>query len=234
MIQHCAIILAISTALASGHASEDEYLGFDGSASLGTLAGPVSEQAQERSGGDGSVGVEVIGVWSGSAGDLIGLERGDIIVAINGGSIASLEDLRNEVALAGNGGAVEVVVQRGGKTMELHGQLGPWPAGKTRVPADVRVEQRFRAWQQRRLEAMERMVQEMQRVVEDLERGQPVQLAPYSASPFRSPVSQALAELPPWRLRVHLSLRRGHTRASQAEPVWDARVLLGSPAPEIR
>lgn len=228
-----ATVLIISSLLTTGHASDDEYLAFDGSANLGTIAGPVSEQAQERSGGDGSLGVEIIGVWPGSAGDDLGLERGDVIVAINGGTIASLDDLRNEVALAGSGGQVTVTVQRNGSAKDLRGPLGAWPTGRTRVVADGTVERRFRAWQQDRLAAMERGVLDLQRAVEDLERGVPPPTAPSTTPLSKQPIMQALAALPPWRLSVVVAVHRGRTRMAQSATAWDARVLLGTPAPTV-
>ncbi len=196
------------------------------------IAGPLSPEGMARSGLDGLGGVELIGVWPGSAGGKMGLERGDVILTVNGGTIESLDDLRNEIGLAGTGGQVELTVVRDGQERTMMGMLAPWPAGKRRIDPDGATEERFRAWQQRRLDDMEKTLRAMRRQVEDLERGE--QPVPPPGTPLLQwPAGDAFARLPAWRLRVHCAIRRGADHTSPAEVAWDARVLLGTPPPPI-
>ena len=196
------------------------------------IAGPLSPESMERAGLDGQRGVELIGVWQGAAGGQMGLKRGDVIMSVNGGTILTLDDLRNEVALAGNGGQVDLIIVRDSQEISVSGVLAPWPAGRRRIEPDRVSEERFRTWQQRRLGEMERTIQTMRRQVEGLERGE--QQAPLPDTPLMNrPMGDALALLPAWRLRIHCSVRRGAERTAPAEVIWDARILLGTPPPPI-
>lgn len=234
--------IALATALS---AADSEYQQFDARAMLGVNMAPPSAGTQQRNGTDPATGVEVNTVYPNTAADRMGLQPGDLIVAINGGDIGSMSDLRNEVALAGVGGEVAVTVLRNGTVVQPSNTLGEWPKNVPFQPIDDAAERRFRDWQAHRLDRTQQAVGEMRKQVEDLERRSAREaIAPDggagSASPAQAmamPASKALAVLPAWRL--HLNLAQD-TPAPQAvlpadapATAWDARVLLGSPAPEI-
>lgn len=226
-------------------AADSDYQQFDDRAMLGVNMAPPSAAAQQRNGTDPNTGVEVNTVYPDTAADRMGLQPGDVIVSVNGGDITSMTDLRNEVALAGVGGDVAVTVLRNGETINPNDTLGEWPKSVPYQPIDDAAERRFRDWQAHRLDRTQQAVNQMRRQVEDLERRQakadaPMQLPAGPMSPMAAaalPASQALAKLPAWRLHLQLahdSLAAADTTAvAKSQTTWDARVLLGTPAPEI-
>lgn len=69
-------------------------------------------------------GVQVDSVIQSSAAEKMGLLKGDIIIAINGNSIAQFDELRNYVAKQKPDSKCEVTIIRDGKTMVLDGAFG--------------------------------------------------------------------------------------------------------------
>jgi hypothetical protein len=66
----------------------------------------------------------------------LGLQKGDVIVALAGDSKErSLEQLRSDILRqAGPGDAVQVTVRRGNELLELRGTFPPWHTDETTVP----------------------------------------------------------------------------------------------------
>lgn len=229
--------------LAAGLAAADsEYQSIDDRAMLGVNMTPTSSSAQAANGIDADTGVEVNSVYNGTAADRMGLQKGDVIVSVNGNQITSMTDIRNEVQLAGVGGQVDVVVLRDGKAINAGNTLSEWPKSIPYEPIDEAAEKRFRDWQSRRLDRSQQAVSALTKQVEDLERkmNQPKELPTGPVNPVQAmamPAADALAFLPAWRLRVNISHDlppvSSAADAQRSDPAWDARVLVGTPAPEI-
>lgn len=225
----CAAVLA---------AGESEYQQFDQDAMLGVKMTPPSAATQAANGINPDTGVEAQGIYPGTAAEEMGLKTGDVITSINGSPIGSMTDLRNEVSLIGVGGQATVEVLRNGEKLSLSNELGSWPKSIAREPIDEAAERRFRDWQARRLDRTQQAVANLRKQVEDIERagnagrdGGP--LSPAEAMAL--PASEALAALPAFRLRLRLAedaVDAGRIAADRAV-AWDARVLLGTPAPTI-
>ncbi len=219
--------------------ADSDYEQFDGRAMLGVNMTPPSSATQAANGTEPTVGVEAQQIYPGTAADRMGLQPGDLIVGVNGGGISSMNDLRNEVALTGVGGQATVEVMRNGQKLTLTDSLGEWPKNIPYAPIDEAAERRFRDWQARRLDRTQQAVANLKKQVEDLERRTNAPEAkPTVANPAQAlalPASQALSALPAFRLR----LRQSHdaTDTGSVEPgrsvAWDARVLIGTPAPVI-
>ena len=86
----------------------------------------------------GTSGVLVSGVAPDTPAAKAGIQRGDVILKINGESMNSSSQLRNVVAAAGSGAKVELEISRAGKTKTLTAELGELPAtlgGATNNPS---------------------------------------------------------------------------------------------------
>ena len=107
----------------------------DGKVSRGYLGVSVQEvdrelaealQLSERD------GVLVAGVEPGSPADRAGMERGDLIRALDGREVESSSQFRNQVAALTPGSQVQLQVVRDGKPQTLTAQLGTLPERETR------------------------------------------------------------------------------------------------------
>lgn len=221
-------------------AADSDYEQFDGRAMLGINMTPPSSATQAANGTEPTIGVEAQQVYPGTAADRMGVQPGDLIIGVNGGSISSMNDLRNEVALTGVGGQATVEVMRNGQKLTLTDSLGEWPKNIPYTPIDEAAERRFRDWQARRLDRTQQAVANLKKQVEDLERraNAPAQPTPAISSPAQAmalPASQALSALPAFRVRLHQShdaVDSGNVQPGRSV-AWDARVLIGTPAPVI-
>ncbi len=219
--------------------ASDDYQQFDARAMLGVNMTPPSSATQAANGTEPSVGVETQKVYPGTAAERMGIQPGDLIVGVNGGQIGSMNDLRNEVALTSVGGDATVEVMRSGEKMVLHDTLTEWPKNIPYEPIDEAAERRFRDWQARRLDRTQTAVTNLRKQVEDLERRtQPSQAPVAPVNPMQAlslPADQALAALPAFRLHLrasHDAIDSGVVLRGQTV-TWDARVLIGTPAPTI-
>ena len=247
----CAAVLA---------AGDSDYERFDGRAMLGINMTPPSSATQNANGTEPTVGVETQQVYPGTAAERMGLQPGDLIVGVNGGGISSMNDLRNEVALTGVGGQATVEVMRSGQKLVLTEALGEWPKSIPYEPIDEAAERRFRDWQARRLDRTQQAVANLKKQVEDIERRTAAKTLPAVSDPAQAmtlPVGAALTAIPAFRLHLRQSLdaadsaavrqshdadsaamRQSHdANSAAARPIrqvaWDARVLIGTPAPTI-
>lgn len=229
-------------------AGESDYQKPDDKAMLGVTMTPPSSSTQSKNGTDADTGVEISNVYPGTAAEKMGLQTGDLIMEVNGSTIASMTDLRNEVALTGVGGQVDLVVLRDGVPVTSSSTLGEWPKSIPYEPIDAAAERRFRDWQSRRLDRSQQAVAALSKQLEGIERAvnkpdslrQKQAIAPGSLTPLAAaamPISEALPGLPAWKLRLwsaHTAKPILGVTAPTYHPVaWDARVLLGTPAPEI-
>jgi hypothetical protein len=221
------LLLAVVTT-----AGEPDYQMLDQRAMLGVHMSPPSPALQFENRTTPDVGVEVLRIYRDTTAERMGLQVGDLIVTVNGGDIAMMGDLRNEVALTGVGGEVTVEVLRDGEPLTLTDTLGAWPEHIPQEPLDVKAEQRFRAWQEQRWQRISDATMGLERRIAALEQQA-------WARPDRDPVgprqSAALQALPAFRMRVHVAYDTADRRCDHSERrvAWDARVLLGTPAPPI-
>ncbi len=89
------------------------------------------ELAQALGLDEGTRGVLVGGVSDGSPAEKGGVERGDVILSVNGETVRSSGELRNLVALAGANSEVKLVVLRDDKKRTLEVTLGARPGDDT-------------------------------------------------------------------------------------------------------
>jgi membrane-associated protease RseP (regulator of RpoE activity) len=220
-------------------ASDSDYQQFDSRAMLGVNMTPPSSSTQTANGTEPDVGVETQAVYPGTAAERMGIQTGDLITAVNGGTIGSMNDLRNEIALTGVGGQATVEVLRGGQKLVLTDTLNEWPKNIPYEPIDDAAERRFRDWQARRLDRTQQAVTNLRKQVEDYERrsngsgGNDDSAGKGPMSPTQAmklPASKALALLPAY----HLTLRLAHDSPdaslalADSTIAWDARVLIGT------
>ncbi len=79
----------------------------------------------------GAPGVKVHIVEQGSAAQAMGMRPGDVVRAINGVDMADFDALAKHIGTMAPGEAVQVIVERDGRTMELQGELGERPGQRT-------------------------------------------------------------------------------------------------------
>lgn len=216
-------------------AADSEYAPFDARAMLGIQMTPPDQKVQLANGTDPNTGVQNRHTYPGTAAARMGLVPEDLIIGVNGSPIGSMNDLRNEVALIGVGGDVQVEVLRQGQRMVLRDRLGEWPPEVPYEPIDQAAERRFRDWQARRLDRTQQAVSDLRRQVEDLERS----LAERPAAPggdvsreqaMTLPAGTALAALAPFRFTWRAACDSADRGAVSADRrvAWDARVLIGT------
>jgi membrane-associated protease RseP (regulator of RpoE activity) len=134
---------------------------------LGVEMSPVETRLQDREGIDAHTGVQVQSTYSGTAAESMGLQKDDVILGINGQSISSMSDLRNEIGLTAVGDSVDVQVTRNGQVISLNSTVKPWPAQIPYEKLDAAGEKRFRDWQDKR---QQRLADEVARLERDAEK----------------------------------------------------------------
>jgi S1-C subfamily serine protease len=88
---------------------------------------------------DAYQGVEVTDVFSNSAAESMGIQEGDVILAINGVPIANGMDLRKEITSNLEGDPVSAVVRRKGEDIELNGEFGGMSGGAMRQDLNYKI-----------------------------------------------------------------------------------------------
>ena len=224
------LLLTLAAIMAAG---DQDYAMLDQRAMLGVHMSPPSPATQYENRTTPDIGVEVLQVYRDTAAERMGVEVGDLILTVNGGEIGMMGDLRNEVALTGVGGEVAVEILRDGKKMTLSDTLSEWPEHIPQEPLDVAAERRFREWQEERWQRLSDTADDFSRRVTALEA------QPWASGGQREPLGakqmQVLQQLPAFRLRVRAAYDSTDRRRTIPERrvAWDARVLIGTPAPPI-
>ena len=224
------LLLVLAATLA---ASDQGYETLDARAMLGVHMSPPSPATQFENGTTPQVGVEALYIYQGTAAANMGIAVGDLILTVNGGEIGMMNDLRHEVALTGVGGEVTVEILRDGKKLTLTDTIGKWPEHIPFQPLDEDAERRFRAWQDERWNLIDAAANQLAEKIGTIEQ------QPWAKDGQREPLAPrqiaALQRLPAFRLRLRAAhdssdRRRVH---HQRQVAWDARVLLGTSAPDI-
>lgn len=198
-----AILLVVAAWLP---AADSDYQSYNNNAFFGIDMGPTSTGAQDRNGIGPNVGVQVHNVYPDTAANRSGVQPGDVVIDVNGAPVNSMTDMRNEVGLSSPGDPVRVTVMRDGRALVLGDRFSEWPANIPRDPIDAAAEKRFRDWQGERLNKARERVADLDRKVKQLEAGSPADQAQLRRDPLRQgPASQALAVVPAWQVRVHLT-----------------------------
>jgi serine protease Do len=91
---------------------------------LGVAVQPITPELEEAFGLESSEGAIVAEVKPGSPADLAGVQRGDVIVRLNGEAIRKLRELPRAVSKLPVGEQVEIEVVRGGKRETLDARIG--------------------------------------------------------------------------------------------------------------
>ncbi len=117
---------------------------------------------------DAHQGVEVTNVFADSAAASMGLQEGDVILAINGAPITNGLDLRKEITRNLEGDPVSAVIRRNGEDLELNGNFGGMGPGKTRQDLKLVEDARYRAEQEQRLQEQQQALDELRDQVKDL------------------------------------------------------------------
>ena len=134
---------------------------------LGVEMSPVPNHIQDREGLDAHQGVLVQATYDNTAATSMGLQKDDVILAINGQPITSMTDLRNEVGLTSVGDRIEVQVSRNGHLVDAGAEVKPWPAQIPYDKLDSASEKRFRDWQDRR---QQRLADDVDRLARETEK----------------------------------------------------------------
>jgi serine protease DegQ len=101
-----------------------------GSVSRGRIGVQIQNMSPELAknlGIDQASGALVGGVEKGTPAEAAGIQAGDVITAINGGSIAGASELRNRVGLTPVGTTLEMTVLRGSDTKKVKVTIGKMP-----------------------------------------------------------------------------------------------------------
>ena len=207
---------------------------------LGIEMSPVPSHVQEREGLTPRQGVLVQSTYGGTAAEAMALQRGDVVLGVNGAPITSMTDLRNEVGATAVGDPIQVTVSRNGQVLDLSSSVKEWPASIPYEKLDSASEKRFRDWQQRRQNRQAEELARISREADDLRR----QLAgeePRGGS-RRSGAGNgngngngngSVASMPAVRIRVVIEASSAHVDAADAETlpeVPEVALLPGLPS----
>jgi Do/DeqQ family serine protease len=102
---------------------------------LGVTVQPITSDLAKSLGLDAVAGALINDVSSRGPADRAGLQRGDVIAAINGNTIVDSNELRNRIAQLGPDAKVELTIVRSGKTQTVTATLEELPS---RSAANVR------------------------------------------------------------------------------------------------
>ncbi|MBA3936391.1 MAG: PDZ domain-containing protein [Planctomycetes bacterium] len=144
---------------------------------LGVEMTPVPTSVQEKEGLQPGQGVLVQSIFNDTAAQSMHLQPGDVVLAINGQTIGSMTDLRNEVGLNQPGDPIDVTYQRSGQQFLASGIIKPWPSNIPREPIDPAMEKQFQDWQQHRLERSQDEITDLQKQADTLAHGAAAQAA---------------------------------------------------------
>lgn len=128
--------LAASSATA---AEEDGYQSGDGTAGIGALTRPVPLDVQAANGLAPGEGTMVSRVFPWAPAGEIGLQEGDVILAIDGVPTNSRRDLRAEVWSNDPGASFEITISRNGTVHTYGGEYGripDWLEPRLRLPGE--------------------------------------------------------------------------------------------------
>jgi serine protease Do len=103
---------------------------------LGVTIQSVSADMAQSLGLDKVQGAVVSSVVKGSPADKAGIERGDVIVSVDGQTLGDSNALRNHIAATPPGTAVALGLVRDGKPVTVHAQLGELRSAKAEVEAN--------------------------------------------------------------------------------------------------
>ncbi len=90
---------------------------------LGVSISGVTPELADEEGLDEITGVYIEGVVNGSAADQAGIQRGDIVLEVNGNTVASTSELQREIARHQPGESVEITLIRDGRERDLTAEL---------------------------------------------------------------------------------------------------------------
>jgi serine protease Do len=96
---------------------------------LGVMIQDLTPDLAEAFGLDVSGGAVIANILPSSSADRAGLERGDVIVAVNSAPIRGAAQLRNKIGLLRLGETVELEVIRKGKTRSITAKIGARVSG---------------------------------------------------------------------------------------------------------
>jgi membrane-associated protease RseP (regulator of RpoE activity) len=147
---------------------------------------PMSKQKQENLRPD--EGVYIRRVYNGTAAENMGIQRGDVILEINGNPISSMSGVRDVISSHHTGSDVSVRVRRNGQDVQLSGTLGTWPESIPKTPINSQAEERYRSMQERRLQ------REARRAEQQLEQLEEAKQSPDGLTPLQRKRRQQLAK----------------------------------------
>jgi membrane-associated protease RseP (regulator of RpoE activity) len=181
---------------AGGKVTPGQTGGQTGSGSTTTRPGTKPTNPGDKVNFD--TGVAVINVHPDTAASNMGIKKGDIITKVNGRTINSMEDLRQEVSSREPGDPVEVEYLRAGKAYKGNNYLGDWPENIPWTPIDRAAEQSYRNAQkesfERRVEKLAKLKDENARLQNDIAQAEAKQNATDQGLLAKDPESFARME----------------------------------------
>lgn len=128
---------------------------------LGIDSAELTPAVKQRLGVSVDTGVVVADVMPNTPAAKAGLQRGDVVTAVNGKDVANPEELRQAIRAAGAGQELTMKVARGKETREVKAKLEAAGAPSIMPPMRERSNP---------LETMDRRINELEKRVQDLEK----------------------------------------------------------------
>ena len=130
-------------------------LGYVSRGWLGVMIQDLTPALASQFGEQGTAGVLISEVDQGTPADQAGLQRGDIVLSVDGVSVSSASDFRNRIAAFDPGTEVELQVSRDGGHRTIRARLGQVPGSEAPASrsADSTLSDQGKGWAARNLDA---------------------------------------------------------------------------------
>jgi hypothetical protein len=225
-----ALLLMAGPVLADPAAAADsDYADEGGRPMFGIGMGLVPIEVQGRENLEVGQGISAQYIIPGTAAAAMGVQAGDVVLAVNGIPIGSPSEMIEAVMSHQAGDPVEALISRGGQQLELGGggtTFRPWPANLPLPHADREGDRRAQEWQRRQMEAMNRQIAKLRNQIAEVQERL---AAPPRDSRAVAEAKRLLEALPAWRLILAIA---APDIAPQGPPVAAAVPPAAQPGPD--
>ncbi len=227
----CVRLAVLASAALPGFAESDSYDSTPTQADmpmLGIEMSPPPTPVLIKENLNSNQGVYVQNTFGNTAASRMGIQPGDVILAVNGSQIGSMTDLRNTVAMNQVGDPVQVDVQRNGQVYTMSAPLRAWPTDIPKESIDPASEQRFRDWQKQRQDQQQQQADDLGNRIDQMGKDLGAESTSQSDA-LQQQLADGNGGERAWQLDYHL-VRPDHAALAAAPAIGQA-LATGASAP---